>query len=409
MAVSSTVQLGRRFATMKRSVDLDPVRRFYAAAASTTSELDTLDGKNFCVTIERRASYAVMRTKTPVFTPGTPLLSDVIGGRPAFFVIDTAIERLYGAALRAYAEHHLDCTGIIAIDPFEENKTLESVGTICAAASESGLPRDGVIVGVGGGVTLDQAGLAASLFRRGIPFVRIPTTLIGIVDVGVGIKQSVNHDARKNLIGAFYPAFVNVIDPSFLGSLPARDLASGLAEIAKMAVICDRRLFRLLERYGVDLVREKFAIERYADEVIVRAQRTMMAQLCENLYEEERARPVDFGHTFSPLLEIRSSFLLSHGEAVALDMLLSSVISVELGLCASTFVARLVRLFAAVGLPITHRLLDRDLALEAMAAARKHRGTLNLVVPLAVGAVTFLQDVRDSILDAALARMVPER
>jgi 3-dehydroquinate synthetase len=372
---------------------------------STVSSLDVGEDGLFRVVIERRLSYAVVSASSPVFSPQSRLLQNVLGGRPVFFVIDAAVDAIYGTALRSYAAQHLECAGTIAIGAHEGNKTLATVQEICGAAGEAGLPRDGAIFGVGGGVTLDQAGLAASLYRRGILFGRVPTTLVGIVDVAVGIKQSVNHDRYKNFLGAFYPAFANIIDLGFLTSLAARDIACGIAEIAKMAIICDPHLFELLERHGFSVVRSKFKSRASGEEIVRRAQLTMMDELCDNLYEEERARKVDFGHTFSPLLERRSNFALSHGEAVALDVIFSTAIASELGLCDSALVARITRLFQSVGLPVVHDALDAELALDALAAARKHRGNLNLVVPRDIGDVTFLQDVGKPTLLRALLRM----
>jgi 3-dehydroquinate synthetase len=374
-------------------------------APLTTSSLDFGHDGVIRVSIERRLSYAVMRARVPVFSPQSLLISDVLRGRSVFFVIDSAVDALYGGALRSYAAKRLHCTGDITISHLEASKSLATVETICVAAGQSGLPRDGVILGFGGGVTLDQAGLAASLYRRGVPFVRVPTTLVGMVDVGVGIKQGVNCDQNKNLLGAFYPAFANIIDLSFLGSLPARAIASGVAEIAKMAIICDRGLFQLLECYGAPLVRNNYPSTDLAEEIVTRAQITMMNELCDDLYEEDRARVVDLGHTFSTLIEPRSGFALSHGEAVALDIVFSAAISAELGLCHPALIGRIVHLFRSVGLPVTHDALDSDLALDAIAKARAHRGKLNLVVPREIGSVMFLQDVGKPALDGALSRM----
>jgi 2-epi-5-epi-valiolone synthase len=371
---------------------------------STISAFDIGDDGVIRVSIQRRLSYAVVSARSPVFSPQSRLLQNLLRGRSVFFVVDAAVDARYGTELRSYAAKYLDCAGNITISPREGNKTLATVEKICRAADEAGLPRDGVLFGVGGGVTLDQAGLAASLYRRGILFGRLPTTLVGIVDVAVGIKQSVNHDRHKNLLGAFYPAFTNIIDLGFLASLAARDIASGIAEIAKMAIICDRRLFELLERHGLSLVRSKFQ-SRVGEEVISRAQLSMMDELCGNLYEEERARKVDLGHTFSPLLERRSDFSLAHGQAVAVDIIFSAAIACELGFCDSALVTRIVELFASVGLPTIHDALDLQLALDAIAIARKHRGKLNLVVPRDIGSVMFLQDVGKPILRDALLRV----
>lgn len=346
----------------------------HRAKLSNTSRLNVSDDGRLRLTVQRETSYSVLRAPKPLFELDAPLLAEAIGDRPVFVVIDCRVDATYGTALRTYAARNVDCTGTLVVSPREEDKTLAAVEAICAAANASGLPRDGVLLGIGGGVTLDQAGLAAALYRRGVLFSRVPTTLVGMVDVGVGIKQGVNAEQKKNFLGAFYPAFVNIVDVAFLATLPRRHIASGMAEVAKMAIICDPRLFDLLECDGPSLVRGRFAAHRSADEVIARAQLSMMAELSDNLYEEERARTVDFGHTFSPMLETATGYALSHGAAVAIDMVLSTAIAVELGLCEAAVLARLTALLRSLSLPIVHEGLNRARALAALAAACKHRG-----------------------------------
>lgn len=353
----------------------------------------------------RTAAYEVVRTSGPAFDLGDATLSDALEGRPAFVVIDRRVDALYGTALRAYAATALRCIGIHPLHAAEATKSLATVEAICAAAAAAELPRDGVMLGIGGGVTLDQVGLAASLYRRGVRYARVPTTLVGIVDVGVGIKQAVNAEGRKSLLGAFYPAYVNVTDASFLASLPEPALACGLAEIVKMALICDAPLFALLEADGAALLAARFQDHPSANAVIDRAQVTMMDQLRDNLYEDDHARLVDFGHTFSPSLEVRTDYALAHGEAVGIDMVLSAAIAAELALCDGALVPRLAALLRSLALPVAHDALDRELALGAAAAARAQRGALNLVVPCGIGAVTYVQDLDAPLLDAALARV----
>jgi 2-epi-5-epi-valiolone synthase len=376
-------------------------------AASARSRLLALGGaRGYRVEFERALAYEVVQAPGPVFDLADATLAEALEDRPVFAVVDRRVDAIYGTALRAYAATSLRCVGVHPLHAAEATKSLATVEELCAAAHAAGLPRDGVLLGIGGGVTLDQTGLAAALYRRGVRYARVPTTLVGIVDVGVGIKQAVNAEGHKSLLGAFYPAYANVNDVSFLASLPEPALACGLAEMVKMALICDARLFALLEAHGAELLASRFQDHPAADEVIARAQVTMLEQLRDNLYEDDRARAVDFGHTFSPQLEVRTGYALAHGEAVAADMALSTAIAVELGLCDARLLARVAALLRSVALPVAHDALDRELALGAVASARAHRdGALNLVVPSDAGSVTFVQDAGASLLGAALARV----
>jgi 3-dehydroquinate synthetase len=355
---------------------------------------------------ERDVSYDVLQSRGPIFDPADPTLADALEGRPVFIVVDRRVDAAYGAAMRAYAAQFLDCVGTFRFDALESAKSLHNVEQICKAAYDAGLPRNGVLVGVGGGVTLDQAGLAAALYRRGVRFARVPTTLVAIVDVAVGIKQGVNAHGGKNILGTFYPAYTCINDITFLASLSHAAIASGIAEIIKMAIICDPLLFVMLELDGATMLASSFQQPATATDVIVRAQIAMMDQLQDNLYEENHARFVDLGHTFSPALEKRSGYRLPHGDAVGIDMVLSSAIALELGLCDRILFERLVALLRSVGLPVSHPTLDRELAIAALAGTRTHRGgNLNLVVPRDIGAVTFLSEVDPRTIDAALAEI----
>ena len=374
-------------------------------AASERSRLLQRGDGGYRLEFRRSQAYDVVETRGPVFDLADATLADALEGRPVFTVVDRRVDALYGTALRVYAATALRSLGVLPLHAAEATKSLATVESICAAAHAAGLPRDGVLLAIGGGVTLDQVGLAAALYRRGVRFARVPTTLVGIVDVGVGIKQAVNAEGRKSLLGAFYPAYVNVIDAAFLAALPEPAIACGLAEIVKMALTCDARLFALLEAHGAELLAMRFQ-HHAAREVISRAQLTMLDQLRDNLYEDDRARYVDFGHTFSPSLETCTGYALAHGEAVAIDMALSTALAVELGLCGAALLIRVAALLRAVGAPVSHAALDRALVLESLASARAHRdGALNLVLPRDVGSVTFVQDVDGASIDAALARL----
>jgi 3-dehydroquinate synthetase len=356
------------------------------------------------LTASRTIAYTVEHTPAPVFDVANGALAAAAGGLPVLIVVDDLLWPEYGAQIECYAQAKLNCAGIVRRLGSEATKSLDEVSVLCGAALEVNLPRHGAFIAVGGGTILDAVGFAASIYRRGVAYIRVPTTLIGMIDVGVGIKQAVNFHNKKNALGSFYAPRCTINDPRFLWKLPRRELACGLAEALKMGLICDAALFELLENHGGALIDSGFRFpEPAATDVLMRAEVAMMAQLESNLYELELRRLVDFGHTFSPVIETASNYAVAHGEAVALDMLLSTAIAVGRRICNPELIVRLKRLYARTGLPVKHALMSPLLMERALVDARAHRGgALNLVVPTTVGSAEFLQDVSYDEMDAAV-------
>jgi 2-epi-5-epi-valiolone synthase len=363
--------------------------------------------RNGCAVLEleatRRVSYCIINTEQPIFELTSSSLANLIGDRQTLAVVDKRIMERYGIALSAYLENRSNLAACITLAGGERAKRWRSVERICSAALECHLERSGVMVAVGGGTVMDLVGVAASLYRRGIDYVRVPTTLIGVVDVAAGIKTAFNFREKKNALGALHAPIGAVADRRFLQTLPRRHLAGGIAEILKMGIICDERLFGLIETHGPRLLQTKLREpEEVAKEVILRAQARMMDELEPNLFEDDKRRLVDFGHTISPLLEAESRYRIHHGEAVALDMLFSSALSATVGLCDYWLYARLRSLYERVGLPTRSCMIDARLVARAFEDARRHRGQLNLVVPTRVGRTAFVQTVREEDIAAAL-------
>jgi 3-dehydroquinate synthetase len=358
---------------------------------------------------EHLVKYDVRHVAQHVFDLEDTTLGALLDGRKTLAVVDRVVDDNYGARLSAYATNHINLVGTLAVEATETAKSWTIVEQICDAAVRCGLGRDGIIMAVGGGITLDVAGMAASIFRRGIRYVRVPTTLVGMIDAGVGIKQGVNFASKKNILGTFYPPFGCVSDPSFLKTLPRRHIACGIAEMIKIALMCDSRLFEILESNTVEFITSHFRTPRaLADESIIRAQLAMMRQLQPNLFEHDLQRWVDFGHTFSPTLELASHHKLAHGEAVALDMVLSTAIAVRRRICDIAVLERLVTLYRAAQLPTCDGLCSSDVLESSLSDVRLHRGgNLNFVVPTGIGAGMFLQDVDASDIEAA-ARIVAD-
>ncbi|HEX3369760.1 MAG TPA: sedoheptulose 7-phosphate cyclase, partial [Candidatus Cybelea sp.] len=379
---------------------LAPARGENHVRTSVSSEATSLS-----MHVMREIAYTVTQLTSPIFDATTTAFADLVGRRPLLLAVDECIDALYGAQLRAYAARYLNVFGIITLKAGEANKDLRQVERVCKAAIAAGLPRDGVIAAVGGGVVLDIAGTAAALYRRGVAFVRIPTTLLGMVDVAVGIKQGVNFNRHKNIVGTFYAPLGVLNDPAFLRTAPPRELACGVAEIVKIAIAADAELFELLEGHLEELMRSSFqSPSAIARAVLDRAAAAMMVELAPNLYEDNLERAVDFGHSFSPTLEIRSNYRLQHGEAVAIDMLLSTAIAVRRRLCPASLLERMVALYDVAGLCATDDSCTVKLLTEALDEVKAHRGgRLNFPIPLAVGKCGFLQRVGADECRAALA------
>jgi 3-dehydroquinate synthetase len=337
--------------------------------------------------------------------PANLTLQQAVGGRKALLITTPTVARLYGAAMRAA----LPDVPVVVLDVCEDSKSMQYVEAVCREALARGLDRRGILIGFGGGVCLDVVTMAASMIRRGVGHLRVPTTLIGQIDAGIGLKGAVNFCGKKSFVGCFHPPEQVLVDPAFLKSLPRRSLVSGLAEAVKMGIIRDVALFELLERWSRQLVTNAFD-EAAGLSVLRRSIWSMLDELRKNPYEDQTyERVVDFGHTFSPLLESALDFDIQHGEAVSIDMALSTAISRLLGLIPADGCDRILKVLINAGLPVFSPRLEAGLCREALVEAARHRGgAVNLVIPGELGRPLFLKragDVPDSVLEEALAML----
>ena len=328
-------------------------------------------------------------------------------GARALVVIDAAIEALHGELVRDYFAYHGIDAATLVLPAGESTKELSSVLTVADSIAAKGLlRRSETIVVIGGGVVMDIVGLAASLFRRGMPYVRVPTTLIGLVDAGVGVKTGVNRGTHKNRLGTYFAPTATLIDPSFLATLSARHVRNGLAEIVKIALVKDGGLFELLEGAIEQLRATNFsliAVDTH-EQILSRAIAGMLEELEPNLHETVLERVVDFGHTFSPSLELIADPPLLHGEAVAVDMALSVGLSRGRGLMSEGEARRALLLMSRLGLPLTNSMFEPALLQKALDETVKHRdGLQRLPLPTGLGSATFVNDITATELTVAAA------
>ncbi|BCJ66308.1 sedoheptulose 7-phosphate cyclase [Polymorphospora rubra] len=372
------------------------------------------DATGFSLHAADGTAYRVELT-TDLFAPGNPLLRDHLAGRQVVAFVGPTVNRLYGERIRTYLRAQLPPGSwtVHMVRTGEHFKTIASVERIGALAKADGLDRHGVMLAVGGGVLCDLVGFAAATYARGVRYAKVNTTLVGQVDVGVGIKTGVNAFGSKNMLGAYHPAYASINDPTFLRTLPDREIRCGLGEIVKMAVIRDRALFETLVAHP-DTFRPPSGpdggSEGVEDYVLRAAMESMLHELCPNLREENLARLVDFGHTFGPVIETASDYRVAHGESVAIDMALSSQLARLLGLLSEADCDRITDLLLRLGLPVHDAATcTRDLMWQALRGAWERRGRrLHLVVPTGIGSATFVDDLDDlpaGVLDEALVAL----
>ncbi|BCH57142.1 sedoheptulose 7-phosphate cyclase [Agrobacterium vitis] len=320
-------------------------------------------------------------------------------------VIDELVYNLYGDEFKNYFSNwNFDIRWKI-ISGDEINKNMDAAIAVAEAMAEAGLLRRGeVVIGIGGGVLLDVVGFASSLYRRGIPYVRIPTTLMGQIDAGIGIKTGVNHGDHKNRLGTYFAPSSALIDTSFLRSLSKRHISNGVAEIIKMALIKDFALFELLDNLSSEMTAELFSSDNsIIKEIISRSIVGMLEELEPNLWEAELSRCVDYGHTFSPSLELIATPELLHGEAVAVDMALCIGLARGRSLLSEEEANRAIALIAKSGLPVRHPSFKHELLEKALSDTVKHRdGQQRIPLTDGLGAVTFVNDLTSAELAAAL-------
>lgn len=318
-------------------------------------------------------------------------------------VIDDNVYRLY--------KHQLGpLDAILVIRSTESRKNWNSVESILNFFEENKiLRRSEPIIAIGGGVLLDIVGFACSIYRRGIPYVRVPTTLLAIVDASVGAKTGVDHFSRRNRIGSFYPPVETVIDTSFISTQDSREISNGLAEILKLAIIKDSSLFELIEIHVENLIENKFQDNvEVVDQIIDKSINGMIEELAGNLWEINLERCVDFGHTFSPMIEMKNIKTMLHGEAVILDCLFSSCIAFNRQTISSKDLERIFNIVRRSNLPTIHEdFTDLYLLRKGLDDVTRHRNnSQNLPLPVGIGSYKIIKDL--SMEEIKLAKTVME-
>lgn len=288
----------------------------------------------------------------------------------------------------------------------EEGKNWDVFSGACAGLLEA-FPDAGaapLVLLLGGGVVGDLGGFAAAVFRRGVPFVQIPTTLLAAVDSSVGGKVAVNFGGVKNIMGAFSQPSLVVCDLSTLDTLSARELRSGAAEVIKYGAVCSASLFEQLERGDLDklLARDPGTLVDIVSQCV-----SLKARVVEqDEFDKKGVRNVlNFGHTIGHALELSADYALTHGEAISIGMIAATRIARELSMADEAFQVRLDALLIRAGLP-THYSGHPDLfdrVKRALQLDKKFREGRNVfVLPTGIGDWEQRENIDWALVDEAI-------
>jgi len=323
--------------------------------------------------------------------------------------IDETMYGFVGERLKAYFEARGVEYDILRLNMVEDEKDMDKVLAVAEAMKKFNIDRrTEPVIAIGGGVALDIVGLAASLFRRRTPYIRVPTTALSYVDASVGAKSGVNFQGYKNALGMYVPPAAALLDSDFFKTESSRRIANALAEMAKMAIMKSSELFQLLENNAGRLIADKFVEKDSSDVVPAKVLRlsieTMLEELAPNLWEDSLDRLVDFGHAIGQNLEMKSlgtNYELMHGEAVAVDMSFMTVLSNTLGLVTDAERDRILNMLRAVQVPVWNPLFTREWMHGALAGREKFSMGQKLPLPVGIGKARIINDVSAEEFDKA--------
>jgi 3-dehydroquinate synthase len=350
-----------------------------------------------------KRSYPILIGSGLLEALGAMLRNNLLTETSALVVTDSNVAPLYfektETALRRggfarVAEHVIPCG--------EDGKSWEEYSRCCDALLRD-FPDVGevpVVVALGGGVVGDLAGFAAGTFRRGVPYVQVPTTLLSAVDSSVGGKTGVNHGNVKNIMGIIYQPRLVVSDLATLDSLSEREFRSGMAEVIKYGAVCDAELFEYLEaNLDILLARDAEALREVVAECV---------KIKANVVQQDETDTagvrivLNFGHTIGHALEMAAEGALTHGEAISVGMIAATNLGIALDKCDEDDLLRLDRLLQQTGLPRTARVAEASAA-KIMASMRRDKkfqaGRNRFVVPTGIGKWETVEDVPGDLVE----------
>jgi len=315
-------------------------------------------------------------------------------------ITDPTVKGLYGEALNQSLDKDGFNVTTLLVPEGEEQKSLETAGRLYHELTDCYAERATPILALGGGVIGDLTGFVAATYQRGVPLIQIPTTLLAQVDSSIGGKVAVDHGQLKNKIGAFYQPRLVIADINTLRTLPANELANGLAEVIKSAVIRNKEFFAFLEK---NLDRIKSLDEKALEEIVFQSVK-IKTEIVEKDERDLGLRSIlNYGHTIGHAIESVSDFKVEHGRAIAIGMLAAARISNQMGILDKNELIRLKGVVEKADLPTEMPNLEVEKITQAMKHDKKvWRDKIRFVLLKSIGSVFITDEVSSSLVKEVL-------
>ncbi|TRZ49980.1 3-dehydroquinate synthase [bacterium] len=327
-------------------------------------------------------------------------------GSDAYVITNAAIKMRHGRLLSSALKEAGFSVKFKLVADSEKSKSIETAAAIIQDLTLYDKKRKIFIVAFGGGVIGDLAGFVASIYKRGIPYIQVPTTLLAQVDSSIGGKTAVDLAEAKNMVGAFYQPRLVLSDVGLLETLGLRQIRAGLAEVIKYGLIKDKRLFNYLEKNYPKIIR----LEQGALEFVVWRSSYIKARIVEQDEKEERGLRtiLNFGHTLGHAIESAGLYRrYNHGEAVAIGMVLACAISRRLRLTDEATCTKIEGLIKAVGLPVRIKNICPDKIISAHYRDKKFIGPKNRFVLLKnIGRAAVRENIPLPVIKAVLKERI---
>ncbi|MEM6840729.1 MAG: sedoheptulose 7-phosphate cyclase [Bacteroidota bacterium] len=333
-------------------------------------------------------------TENALDVENTLLLDKFLPKGRCICLVDKNVEHYYGEQLTNYFSHHNIAFKKLVYRAMEVDKGINTVEQMLGDFKRLGVSRNEPVLIVGGGVIADTGGLACALYHRNTPYVMLSTSIVAGIDAGPSPRTCCDGFGYKNLFGAYHAPVLSITDRAFFSTLHKGWLRHGIAEIIKMAVVKDAKLFGYLEQANTQLLDTSFGTEncqkeddinKLSQKILGAAMRSYVEAEYDNLYETHQCRPHAYGHTWSPGFEIKAGLL--HGHAVGIGMGWGAYLSYRNEWIDEASLQRILTLISTFELSLWHDiLLDEDTLWAAQEKIIEKRGG-NLVAPLPKGSI----------------------
>ncbi|MFH1411150.1 MAG: 3-dehydroquinate synthase [Candidatus Omnitrophota bacterium] len=326
---------------------------------------------------------------------------------PVAVITDNTVWKKAKKKIEPVLKHMSEGSFCICVPPSERSKSIEVFRDTAQKIAKRTKRHRPVVVAIGGGVVGDLAGFVAATYRRGVPLIQVPTTLLAQVDSSVGGKVGVDLPEAKNLVGAFYQPKLVLMDTDFLKTLPHRQVSNGLAEVVKYGIIASKEFFAFIEKNaGKILSMDSNVIEK----VIYECAGIKAAIVEKDELDVKDIRiDLNFGHTLGHAIEAAADYSskYNHGESVALGMLLACEIALRFDMLKEKDFMRVKKLLKKMGLPEKIQKIGVEEVMKAYSYDKKFiSGTSRLILPRRIGKVEVVEDIPELPVRSALSEYV---